>query len=66
MTDDDPTPRARHLSVLQEIVTLFDSLPPKAQKEVLAFLAASQGVVIKEPTAPRSSYGYRYGAKRGK
>jgi hypothetical protein len=65
MTDDDPTPRARHLSVLQEIVTLFDSLPPKAQKEVLGFLAASQGVAIKEPPV-RSSYGYRYGAKRGK
>jgi hypothetical protein len=64
MTDDDVTAqRTRQLEVLQEIAALFDSLPPKAQKEVLAFLAASQAVTIKEPAA-RSSASYKYRPQR--
>jgi len=60
MTDDKPQARARQLEVLQSMTELMDSLPTRESKqEVLAFLAASLGVTIKEPPAsrPRSGYG---------
>jgi len=65
-TDEKPPARGHQLEVLQSMTELMDSLPTKESKqEVLAFLAASLGVSIKEPAAarPRSGYGYR--ARRG-
>jgi len=63
---DKPPARAHQLEVLQSITELMDSLPTQeAKREVLAFLAASQGVTIKEPAAPRTGRGYSYRARRG-
>ena len=59
---DKPPARAHQLEVLQSMTELMDSLPTKESKqEVLAFLAASLGVSIKESTGsrPASRYGYR-------
>jgi hypothetical protein len=63
-SDGKPPARIHQLEVLQSITELMDSLPKEAQREVLAFLAASVGVSIKEPTAPRAGSSYGYGAKR--
>jgi hypothetical protein len=62
---DKPPARAHQLEVLQSITELMDTLPtPEAKREVLAFLAASQGVTIKDPPAPRTGRGYGYSYKR--
>jgi hypothetical protein len=60
--EDRPAARAHQLEVLQSMTELMDSLPTKESKqEVLAFLAASLGVSIKEATGsrPGSRYSYR-------
>jgi hypothetical protein len=63
--DEKPPARGHQLEVLQSMTELMDSLPtPEAKREVLAFLAASLGVTIKEPTGSRPSSGYGYRPKR--
>jgi len=63
--DEKPPARAHQLDVLQSMTELLDSLPTKESKrEVLAFLAASLGVIVKEPPATRSNSGYRYAPRR--
>ena len=64
-SNEKPPARAHQLDVLQSMTELMDSLPTKESKqEVLAFLAASLGVTIKEPTGSRPSSGYGYRPKR--
>jgi len=61
-SEEKPAGRVHQLEVLQSMTELMDSLATRESKhEVLAFLAASLGVTIKEPSAarPRSGYGYR-------
>lgn len=64
-TEDKPPAREHQLEVLQSMTELLDSLATKeAKREVLAFLAASQGVEIRSaPAAHRT--GYRPRPKRG-
>jgi hypothetical protein len=63
--DEKPAGRAHQLDVLQSVTELMDSLPTKESKhEVLAFLAASLGVTIKEPSGGRPTSGYGYRPKR--
>jgi len=63
--NDRPPVREHQLDVLRSITELMDTLPtPEAKREVLAFLAASQGVTIKDPPAPRTGKAYGYGYKR--
>ncbi len=63
--DEKPPARAHQLDVLQSMTELMDSLPTKESKhEVLAFLAASLGVTIKESSSSRPRSGYGYGPKR--
>jgi hypothetical protein len=65
ITDEKPPARSHQLDVLQSMTELMDSLPTQdSKREVLAFLAASLGVTIKEPSATRPSSGYGYRAKR--
>ena len=63
--DEKPPARTHQLEVLQSMTELMDSLPTKESKhEVLAFLAASLGVAIKESSASRPSSGYGYRPRR--
>jgi len=63
--DEKPPARAHQLDVLQSMTELMDSLPtPEAKREVLAFLAASLGVSIKESSSSRPGSGYGYRPKR--
>jgi len=65
-TEEKPPARAHQLEVLQSMTELMDSLPTKESKhEVLAFLAASLGVTIKEAAGSRPSSRYGYRPKRG-
>ena len=65
MLQEKSTARSHQLDVLQSVTELMDSLPSQESKrEVLAFLAASLGVTIKEPTATRSGAGYGYRPRR--
>lgn len=51
---------------MQSMTELMDSLPTKESKqEVLAFLAASLGVTIKESAGSRPSSRYGYRPRRG-
>jgi hypothetical protein len=61
MPHENPVARSHQLEVLQSMTELMDSLPTKESKqEVLAFLAASLGVSIKETAAGRTArYSYR-------
>ena len=62
--DEKPPARAHQLDTLQSMTELMDSLPTKESKhEVLAFLAASLGVTIKESTASRPGSRYSYRSK---
>jgi hypothetical protein len=63
--DEKPPARAHQLDVLQSMTELMDSLPTRESKqEVLAFLAASLGVAIKESTGSRPGSRYSYRPKR--
>ena len=65
-TDEKPPARGHQLEVLQSMTELMDSLPTKESKhEVLAFLAASLGVTIKEAAGSRPGSRYGYRPKRG-
>ncbi len=60
--NERPPARGHQLDVLHSMTELMDSLPtPESKREVLAFLAASLGVTIKEASTsrPGSRYGYR-------
>jgi len=67
MPHEKPAARSHQLEVLQSMTELMDSLPTNEMKrEVLAFLAASLGVIVKEPPATRPGMGYRFSTRRRK